>query len=426
MSALMCAGICWMLQAWLPPPWALLGGILAVLRIGLFSYWINTYSGAGAISAFGGALVLGALPRFLKGARLRHGLLMAAGIVLLALTRPYEGLLLCIPAVVLLARWILFGKNRPTASAVICRNALPLLLLVIAGVWMGYYDYRAFGNPTTLPYTVDRETYAVAPYYIWQSTRPAPVYRHEALRKFYCDFEMDDVDKVRSVSGFAHQALSKVKSSLLFFGGPALLIPLMMMRRVLLDRRIRFLVVCGVVMVFGTTIEIFLIPHYLAPFTVVFYAIGLQCMRHLRVWRPEGRKVGLTTIRLTIALCFTIAAVRVFAGPLHLTPPKWPSGQWVGAWYGPGNFGANRADVQARLEQLAGKQLVIVRYSPQHYPLDEWVYNSAEIDDSKVIWARDMDASKNLELLHYYKDRKVWMVEPDSQPAKVYPYPGPQ
>src|SRR6202035_141177 len=58
MSALMCAAICWMLQAWLPPTWALLGGMLAVLRIGLFSYWIDTYHGGGSLVALGGALVL--------------------------------------------------------------------------------------------------------------------------------------------------------------------------------------------------------------------------------------------------------------------------------------------------------------------------------------------------------------------------------
>ena len=113
-NALMCAAICWMLQAWLPPTWALLGGVIAVLRIGLFSYWINTYSGGGSIATLGAALLLGALPRFLRSPRLRDSLLMGVGIAVLALSRPYEGLLLCLPVGFVLGRWIFFGSNRPT------------------------------------------------------------------------------------------------------------------------------------------------------------------------------------------------------------------------------------------------------------------------------------------------------------------------
>jgi hypothetical protein len=38
-----------------------------------------------------------------------------------------------------------------------------------------------------------------------------------------------------------------------------------------------------------------------------------------------------------------------------------------------------------------------------------------------------MDAVNNLELIHCYGDRKVWLVEPDEDPVKIstYPTPGP-
>ena len=65
-------------------------------------------------------------------------------------------------------------------------------------------------------------------------------------------------------------------------------------------------------------IEIFLLPHYLAPFTAALYAIGLQMMRHLRVWKPEGKPSGLAMVRLMVIVCVAMAGLRIFAAPLHL------------------------------------------------------------------------------------------------------------
>jgi hypothetical protein len=421
-TSIMCAAICWMLQAWLPPSWALLGGLLAVLRLGLFSLWINTYSGAGSIVALGGALVLGTLPRFIKHNRFRDALLMAVGVVLLGICRPYDGLLLCLPVAVYLGRWIFRGKNRPPQALLIRRAALPLALIMAAGAWMAYYDYRVFGNPLTLPYTVNRAQYAMAPYFIWQPKRPEPNYRHKLIREFYYQDEFNNFNKIQSRSGFIPETLLKVARAFVFYAGISLLIPLIMVRRVFLDRRLRFLILCLPVLIAGQVIEVFLLPHYLAAYTAAFYAIGLQAMRHLRLWKPGGQAVGLTLQRSVVTICVLMAALRVVAEPLHFALPLWPTSE-AAEWFGFSSFsGTERAKTEAALKQMLGKQLAIVRYAPSHNPQVEWVYNAADLDHAKIVWAWDMDNVANQNLIDYYKDRTVWLVEPDATPAKVTPY----
>jgi hypothetical protein len=362
----------------------------------------------------------------MKTARFRYGLLLAIGIVLLMLTRPYEGMLLCLPVAFVLGRWAIKGKNRPAPLVLLRRATVPLLLIIAAGAWMGYYNDRVFGSPLTMPYTLNRAQYAIAPYYIWQSARPEPVYRHEEMRRFYHEDELDFFKKIHSPALFIPISLIKVLGGLFFFAGTALLIPLIMVRRVFFDRRVRFLVICALVLASGLAIEIFLIAHYLAPLTAAFYAIGLQCMRHLRVWRPQGKPVGLALVRFSIIIVCLMAVLRIFATPLNLMGPEAPSSNWNLSWFGPvASFGSDRAGFESQLEQRPGKHLVVVRYSPEHEPpFDEWVYNAADIDSSKVVWAREMSSADNQELFNYYRDRDVWLAEPDAMPARLSPYPG--
>jgi len=422
-DALMCSAICWMLQAWLPASWALLGGFLAVLRLGLFSYWINTYTGAGCISALGGALVLGTLPRIRKSTRPRDCLLLATGIILLLYSRPYEGLLVCVPVVIALVHWICFTKHHPTPSVLIRRSALPLALVVAAIAWLAYYDQRNFGNPLTLPYTVNRATYAVAPYWIWESPRPIPVYRHKEMHDFYVKGEFQSTSYYHTVSGFLLVNLFKPVGALRFLAGATFFPALFFAIRALRDRRVRFFVLALLIWLPGIFIVIFLLPHYLAPFTAAFYVFLLQSLRHLRVWKLGRLPVGRTMIRLMILSCVTLAGLRALAGPLHIALAPWPGSRWVSDWYGPGDYGAARLHLEQYLARFPGKKLVLVRYANDHESIDEWVYNAANIDDSNVIWAHDMGADQNDVLIRYYKNRSVWLMQPDIQLTALSPYP---
>lgn len=71
-----------------------------------------------------------------------------------------------------------------------------------------------------------------------------------------------------------------------------------------------------------------------------------------------------------------------------------------GVWSNPGN--QPRAKVFKELEALPGKHLVIVRYSTGSVESGEWVYNRADIDDAKVVWAREIPGTYTQPPLNYF------------------------
>src|SRR6202521_146172 len=146
-AAAMCAAILWMLQGWMPARWAFLGGVLAALKVGVASYWMNSYWG-GATAAIGGALALGAVPRIAKRPKIRDAILLGLGVAILANSRPYEGFLFCIPAAACFFWWLIGKTKSRQPLRVRLQDVLaPLtLVLVLTAAFMGYYNWRLSGN----------------------------------------------------------------------------------------------------------------------------------------------------------------------------------------------------------------------------------------------------------------------------------------
>ena len=160
--------VIWMLRVWVPPGFALLGGILTAIEFGTGHYWLDSYWG-GAVAAGGCALVLGAAGRIRRKARFTAAWPFAAGAMLLWCTRPFEGTFFVLAVAGLLV-WDA-AKHRLGLSGV---RPFVLVLLVCAtatGAGQAYLDWRVTGSAITLPYVLHIRQYSYAPMLWFQPLR---------------------------------------------------------------------------------------------------------------------------------------------------------------------------------------------------------------------------------------------------------------
>jgi hypothetical protein len=407
----MCAAILWMLQGWLPARWAFLGASLTALNFGVASYWMNSYWG-GAVAATGGALVLGALPRIVKHARLRDTLLLGLGIVILANSRPFEGLLFCIPVTAWFLWW-LAGKTRSkVAPGTRVRDVvLPLsAVLVLTAAFMGYYNWRLTGSALRIPYLLNIKTYHTAQAFLWGHAKPPQHYRNQQFEDFYNGWERENYHRNwRDALRVTEEKIIRSGSTYLWAGELLLLPALPFLFR---DRRMRLLLATLPLVVLGTFVLVWSNPHYAAPITAALFALVAQAIRHLRLMKLRARPVGVELSRaivLVLVLSTGISVARHICDPL-----LWPC-----------EGDPSRTAIAEKLKHTPGQHLVMVRYSEDHNIHDEWVFNGADLDGAKVLWARELDPEQNAKLFAYYKDRKIWLVTPDTDNEYLQSYTPP-
>jgi hypothetical protein len=478
--AAMCMAFTWMLQGWVPAEWALLGGVLVWARFGVFSYWMNSYWG-GAVAATGAALVLGALPRIWDDQRPQDAIIFGLGAGILAVSRPAEGAIFFIPVGAALLWWAL-RLDVPSRSAAMKRVGLPIVaILAGAAGFIGYYNWRVTGSPVVFPHFIEQREITTA-LFLWQRDKPPIAYANPQFNDFYHNF----LPSLYQPSWAAAKGQWWYKSTDFweFFLGPALSIPFLALPWVLIKPRNRLLLVQAALSAIGLWVVVYYHAHYAAPLLATVFVLMMQCMRALRRLRFLGRAVGVGLTRLIVLFSVLIGpvyfaqavvsqpsalfewshrhSVLALAVPLlvlfllrvGLSLARRPVARWrvclsagcelllviamvLQLCETQRNLYADafpyvddlnepfRKPVETQLAALPGEHLVLVRYSKDHNSGEEYVYNEADIDHAKTDWAREIPGMDLGPLFNYFRNRDVWLYEPDEDDSTVQSYAEP-
>jgi len=288
-----------------------------------------------------------------------------------------------------------------------------IALLVAAGL-TGLHNKRVTGKWTELPYALSQYQYGV-PASLTFLADPVPhreLTAQQALEyKSQLAFRGTDRETVQS---YLLRLEYRVRYYRFFFLPPLLLaLPFFLVRL----REWRFAWVAGTLVLFALGINFFpaFQTHYLGAVACLFVLVAVAGLEQMARWNSDAARIVM----------FLCVAHFLFWYTVHVYDPREfsialrPYETWDGLNH---QNPERRIAVTRRLAAMPEKLLVFVRYSPQHIFQDEWVYNDADLDGARVVWARDLGTEENQKLRAYYPDRQVLMFEPDLRPMKLQPY----
>lgn len=391
-SGVSIAALVWMLYGWLPEKMHGVAWCVAVAHPSFHFFFAHSYMG-GAVAITGSSLLLGAFARLDTRLRPHLGIVAGTGVVLLANSRPFEGLVLtCSVGLGLLFRVIHAGWPGYQFMARILAPASLVLLIGFGG--MAAYNHHVTGAWSKMPYQVHESTYGWNPIFVWQQAGPKPEYRHPEMDRFFTEDKQATDQTYATLSSTLRSKLKASIGLLAFFCGPLILTGLIGVMGFYRDRLLPYLLAFLIPVFLASIASKWANFHYAAPAAPLLLALALAGTSAIYQW--SQRYQFQMKFLAGIAAFHVIWFINVVSntGKLHR-----------------GNWGYKREAVAQRLQAEAGPDLVLVRYKPGHIVHQEWVYNHADIDQSEVIWAREIDPQQRQTLLEYFKNRNVWVVE---------------
>jgi hypothetical protein len=416
-TAAFCALCYWMLRGWTTPGWALAGGALAVMEFGPLSQWMNGYWG-GSLAAASGCLAFGALPRLRVAGGRRDAMLLGLGIAIHLLTRPFETVFLGL-AVVLFFLPLLQTAGEARRLA---RIAAVASLVVAPAIGLTLLQNRQVtGHWTTLPYSLSQYQYGVPASLTFQSN-PEP--HADLTPQQQMDYRMQTSFRPsggESLRTYLERIEYRVRYYRFFFL-PPLYLSLAAFLPTMRQYRFAWVAVTLTLFALGTNFFPAFQVHYVAAVTCLFVLVSVTGLEWLGQLTFGGRPAGAEAARLIFVVC---VAHFLFWYGLHgfdsdeISLAVRPYETWDNINHGNPE---RRVSVKQELDRAPGDLLVFVRYAPQHIFQEEWVWNAADIDRARVVWARDLGPEENAKLLAYYPTRVPLLFEPDARPMILTRY----
>jgi len=296
----------------------------------------------------------------------------------------------------------------------VARRVLPpaTIVLIGAGLWMGYYNFRVTGSPWRLPYQVWQETYTMYDglsdmMLFWRQGTipdhgpPWALRKRVSERLWHAWFDRK--------SDLGRKLFWQWQFYVTLTLTPALVvIPFACRRRGSRFALFTAALVLGAIVIQNTHGH----AHYAAPAACLFAFLLVQGLRWIRCWKRRGRPAGQFLVRSLVLL--HIVSACCLQGYGWVSQPLLPHQHWA----------LTRQSVERELQQRGGCHFVLVQYPAddgREVVWEEWVYNPADIDSAAVIWARDSGPEKNERLRHYYNHRRIWLLQVDG--PKLRPLP---